>query len=145
MHAISDVQIEYSLFSRKPEDTIIPTCRELGIGITAYGVLGHGLLTGRLGADDAGAPPHLPRLHGDNRRANLAVADRLQPIAARSAASLAQLAIAWVLAQGAAEGEVVAVVGAGAPSASPTPSPQHTSSSARRTWPTSNRPCPDLR
>jgi len=115
VHAISDVQIEYSLFSRTPEDTIIPTCRELGIGITAYGVLAHGLLTGRLGADDAGAPPHLPRLHGDNRRANLAVAGRLQSIAARSGASLAQLAIAWVLAQGADQGDVVAVVGAGRP------------------------------
>jgi len=54
-------------------------------------------------------------LHGDNRRANLAVAGRLQPIAARSGASLAQLAIAWVLAQGAADGDVVAVVGAGRP------------------------------
>jgi aryl-alcohol dehydrogenase-like predicted oxidoreductase len=48
VHPISDVQIEYSLFSRGPEDTIIPTCRELGIGVTAYGVLSHGLLTGRL-------------------------------------------------------------------------------------------------
>jgi aryl-alcohol dehydrogenase-like predicted oxidoreductase len=82
---------------------------------TAYGVLSHGLLTGRLGADDTGAPPHLPRLHGDNRRANLTVADRLQPIAARCATSLAQLAIAWVLAQGADQGDVVAVVGAGRP------------------------------
>ncbi len=71
--------------------------------------------SGLLGADDTGAPPHLPRLHGDNRRANLAVAGRLQPIAARSGASLAQLAIAWVLAQGAADGDVVAVVGAGRP------------------------------
>jgi len=73
------------------------------------------LLTGRLGAADTGAPPHLPRLHGDNRRANLALAERLQPIAARCGASLAQLAIAWVLAQGAAGGDVVAVVGAGRP------------------------------
>lgn len=115
VHPISDVQIEYSLFSRTAEDTIIPTCRELGIGITAYGVLAHGLLTGRLGDDDAGAPPHLPRLHGDNRRANLAVAARLQPLAARCGASLAQLAIAWVLAQGADQGDVVAVIGAGRP------------------------------
>jgi len=115
VHPISDVQIEYSLFSRTPEDTIIPVCRELGIGITAYGVLAHGLLTGRLDADDTGAPPHLPRLHGDNRRANLTVAGRLQPIAARCGASLAQLAIAWVLAQGADHGDVVAVVGAGRP------------------------------
>lgn len=68
-HPISDVQLECSLFSRTPEDTIIPVCRELGIGVTACGVLAHGLLTGRLDADDTGAPPHLARLHGDNRRA----------------------------------------------------------------------------
>ena len=77
VHPISDVQIEYSLFSRGPEDSIIPTCRELGVGVTAYGVLGHGLLTGRLGNDDAGAPLHLPRLRGRNRQVNLALDDRL--------------------------------------------------------------------
>ncbi len=115
VHPISDVQIEFSLFSRNPEDTIIPTCRALGIGITAYGVLSHGLLTGRLDADDAGAPPHLPRLHGENRRTNIALADRLRPIADRLGASIAQLAIAWVLAQGAEHADVLAIVGAGRP------------------------------
>ena len=115
VHPISDVQIEYSLFSRKPEDDIIATCRELGVGITAYGVLSHGLLTGRLSADDVGAPPHLPRLHGENRRVNLALADRLRPIADRLDVSVAQLAIGWVLAQGAERADVVAIVGAGRP------------------------------
>jgi len=115
VHPISDVQIEYSLFSRKPEDDIIATCRELGIGITAYGVLSHGLLTGGLSADDVGAPPHLPRLHGKNRRVNLALTDRLRPIADRLDVSVAQLAISWVLAQGAERADVVAIVGAGRP------------------------------
>ncbi len=115
VHPIADVQIEYSLFSRGPEDTIIPTCRELGIGITAYGVLSHGLLTGRLAAADTGAPAHLPRLRGENRRTNLALVDRLRPIADRIGVSVAQLAIAWVLAQGAERFDVVAVVGARRP------------------------------
>jgi len=115
VHPISDVQIEYSLFSRKPEDDIIATCRELDIGITAYGVLSHGLLTGGLSADDVGAPPHLPRLHGENRRVNLALADRLRPIADRLNASVAQLAISWVLAQGAERADIVAIAGAGRP------------------------------
>lgn len=115
VHPISDVQIEYSLFSRGPENTIIPTCRELGIGITAYGVLSHGLLTGRLAADDASPPRHLPRLHGQNRRANLALVDRLRPIADGRGISVAQLAVAWVLARGAERGDVVAIVGAGRP------------------------------
>lgn len=115
MHPIGDVQIEYSLFSRGPEEKIIPVCRELGIGITAYGVLSHGLLTGRLRADDAGAPPHLPRLHGENRRTNLSLVDRFRPIADRLGVSVAQLAVAWVLAQGAVDDDVVAVVGAGRP------------------------------
>lgn len=115
VHPISDVQIEYSLFSRKPEDDIIPTCRELGIGITAYGVLSHGLLTGRLSAGDDAAPPHLPRLHGENRRVNLALTDRLRPIADRLGVSVAQLAIAWALTQGAERTDVVAVVGARRP------------------------------
>lgn len=115
VHPISDVQIEYSLFSRGPEDSIIPTCRRLGIGITAYGVLSHGLLTGRLGADNTGAPPHLPRLHGDNRRTNLALVDRLRPIADRLGVSIAQLALAWVVAQGDDPADIVAIVGASRP------------------------------
>jgi len=62
-----------------------------------------------------GAPPHLPRLHGDNRRTNIALTDRLRPIVERLGASVAQLAIAWVLAQGAGHADVVAIVGAGRP------------------------------
>jgi aryl-alcohol dehydrogenase-like predicted oxidoreductase len=115
VHPITDVQIEYSLFSRGPEKSIIPACRQLGIGITAYGVLGHGLLTGKLSADDTGAPPHLPRLHGTSRRTNLALVERLRPIAARLDVSIAQLALAWVLAQGAEHEDIVAIVGASRP------------------------------
>jgi aryl-alcohol dehydrogenase-like predicted oxidoreductase len=115
VHPISDIQVEYSMFSRGPENSIIPACRELGIGITAYGVLSHGLLTGKLGDDDTGAPPHLPRLHGDNRRTNLALVARLRPIAARLGVSIAQLALAWVLAQGAEHEDIVAIVGASRP------------------------------
>jgi aryl-alcohol dehydrogenase-like predicted oxidoreductase len=112
VHPISDVQTEYSLFSRGSENSILPVCRRLGIGITAYGVLSHGLLTGKLGADDTGAPPHLPRLHGDNRRTNLALVEELRPIAARLGVSVAQLALAWVLTQGAEHEDIVAIVGA---------------------------------
>src|SRR4051794_36627368 len=111
VHPIADVQIEYALFSRGPEASILPVCRELGIGVTAYGVLSHGLLTGAY-RDAGGAIAHLPRFHGANLATNLALVERLRPIAAGLGASVAQLAIAWVLAQG---DEIVALVGASRP------------------------------
>ncbi|WP_046729685.1 aldo/keto reductase [Streptomyces humi] len=114
VHPVCDVQIEYSLFSRDPETNgILDTCRELGIGVTAYGVLAHGLLTGTYRQPVGGEPrAHwLPRFHPDNLATNLALADRLRPLADAHGVSVAQLATAWVIAQGRERGTVVAVVG----------------------------------
>ena len=113
VHPISDLQIEYSILSRGPEDEILPTLRELGIGLTAYGVLSRGLLSGhwssqrRLGQDDFRAGS--PRFGGENLEHNLALVEDLRAIADDRGATVAQLAIAWVLSRG---GDVVALVGA---------------------------------
>jgi aryl-alcohol dehydrogenase-like predicted oxidoreductase len=112
VHPIVDLQIEYSIFSRGVEREILATCRELGIGVTAYGVLGHGLLTGSYTGSGGGETGHLPRFHGENLTTNLAVVERLRPIADARGVTVAQLAIAWVLAQGE---EIVALVGARRP------------------------------
>lgn len=118
VHPICDVQIEYSLFSRDPETNgILDTCRELGIGVTAYGVLAHGLLTG-VYRQPAGLDPRahwLPRFHPDNLAANLTLVDRLRPLADARGLSVAQLATAWVVTQGRRRGTVVAVLGARRP------------------------------
>ena len=109
VHPISDVQIEYSLLTRGIERDILPTCRELGIHVTAYGVLSRGLIGGSVATDDPSDwRAHAPRFQGDNLRRNLALVERLQPIADRLGISLAQLAIAWVVAQGE---DVIPVVG----------------------------------
>jgi aryl-alcohol dehydrogenase-like predicted oxidoreductase len=101
-HPISDLQIEYSILSRGIESTILPTTRELGIGITAYGVLSRGLLsgrwTGRPGAKDLRA--NYPRFSGENVAHNLALVELLRAIANDKGITVAQLAIAWVAAQG---------------------------------------------
>ncbi|MFG1926549.1 aldo/keto reductase [Cryptosporangium sp. NPDC048952] len=112
VHPIVDLQIEYSLFSRSIETNgILETCRELGIGITAYGVLAHGLLTGSY--RPTGQPPfHLPWFHEENLATNLALVDALRTIADTKGVSVAQLAIAWVLAQGE---DIVPLVGASRP------------------------------
>jgi aryl-alcohol dehydrogenase-like predicted oxidoreductase len=117
VHPITDLQIEYSLFSRGIEDGIIATCRELGIGITAYGVLAQGLLTGAWQPTAGGADgrAHLPRFGDGNVEANLALVAELQKIAAGLGVTMAQLAIAWVLAQGHEHGDIVALVGARRP------------------------------
>jgi aryl-alcohol dehydrogenase-like predicted oxidoreductase len=113
VHPISDLQIEYSLISRGIEAEILPTTRELGIGITAYGVLSRGLLSGHwspdreLAGDDFRA--HSPRFADGNLQRNLELVDALGRIAADKGATTAQLAIAWVLAQGE---DVVPLVGA---------------------------------
>ncbi|GAA3278133.1 aldo/keto reductase [Dactylosporangium vinaceum] len=110
VHPIADLQIEYSLFSRGPEREILPVCRELGIGVTAYGVLAHGLLTGSYtGGGEIG---HLPRFHGANLATNLALVERLRPIADGLGVTIAQLSISWVLAQA---DDIVALVGASRP------------------------------
>lgn len=112
VHPISDLQIEYSLISRGIEDEILPVCRELGIGVTAYGVLSRGLISGHWqkaagAADDVRS--HSPRFQGANADANLALVEALREVAGRMGASVAQVAIAWVAAQGA---DIVPLVGA---------------------------------
>jgi aryl-alcohol dehydrogenase-like predicted oxidoreductase len=110
-HPIADLQIEYSLISRGIEAAILPTCRELGIGITAYGVLARGLISGHWSKDRAVAGDFRgmsPRFQGENLDANLALVERLRAVAGQIGASVAQVAIAWVLAQGE---DIVPVVG----------------------------------
>jgi aryl-alcohol dehydrogenase-like predicted oxidoreductase len=112
VHPISDLQIEYSLISRGIEDTIRPTLRELGIGVTAYGVLSRGLLSGhwKPGAESPGDFRAIsPRFRSGNVEANLALADALRQVAAQKGITAAQAAIAWVLAQG---DDIVPLIGA---------------------------------
>ncbi|MFC4909747.1 aldo/keto reductase [Actinomadura gamaensis] len=100
VHPLCDVQIEFSLFSRSPETNgIFDTCRELGIGVTAYGVLSRGLLTGAYAPPPGGDPRagYLPRFRPENLPTNLALADRLRPLADARGVTIAQLAIAWAL------------------------------------------------
>jgi aryl-alcohol dehydrogenase-like predicted oxidoreductase len=111
VHPIVDLQIEYSLISRGIEDNILATCRELGIGITAYGVLSRGLISGhwQKGAADAkDFRTHSPRFQDGNVDRNLALVEELRTIAAAKGVSVAQIAIAWVAAQGQ---DIVPVVG----------------------------------
>jgi len=104
VHPIAALQTEYSLWSRDPEDEILPTCRELGIGFVAYSPLGRGFLTGRfakfedLPADDSRRL--WPRFQGENFQKNLGLVHRVEEIAKEKACKPSQLALAWVLAQG---------------------------------------------
>jgi aryl-alcohol dehydrogenase-like predicted oxidoreductase len=113
VHPICDLQIEYSLFSRGIEDAILPAARRLGIGITAYGVLSRGLISGHWRRDGAAAGrdfrAHSPRFQGSNMEANLALVEALRKVADRKGVSVAQAAIAWVAAQGE---DIVPLVGA---------------------------------
>lgn len=112
VHPIADLQIEYGLISRGIEDDILPTCRELGIGITAYGVLSRGLISGHWQKGGAGAQDLRnmgPRFQPGNIDTNLALVEKLRAIAVDVGASVAQVAIAWVAAQG---HDIVPVVGA---------------------------------
>lgn len=112
VHPISDLQIEYSLISRGIEDEVLPTARELGIGITAYGVLSRGLISGHWTTrrnDQPDFRSRLPRFSGDNLDRNLALVDALREVAAARGATVAQLAIAWVLHQG---DDIVPLIGA---------------------------------
>ena len=113
VHPISDLQIEYSLISRGPEQTILPAARELGIGVTAYAVLSRGLLSGHWSPgreltayDFRGISP---RFQGENLDHNLALVDRLRDVAESQGVTVAQVAIAWVLSRGE---DVVPLVGA---------------------------------
>ncbi|MFJ3827923.1 aldo/keto reductase [Streptomyces sp. NPDC090046] len=114
---ISDLQIEYSLVSRGIEDEILPAARELGIGITAYGVLSRGLISGHFSRDRTLAPGDFrgmsPRFQGDNLDRNLDLVEALRKVAESKGVSVAQTAIAWVLAQGPRHGvDIVPLVGA---------------------------------
>lgn len=105
VHPITALQSEYSLFTRDLEDEILPTLRELGVGLVPYSPLGRGLLTGAvsaqtLGEGDSRATAYFPRFQGDNLAANLALVDRVREIAADKGVTPGQLALAWVLAQG---------------------------------------------
>jgi pyridoxine 4-dehydrogenase len=112
VHPITDLQIEYSLISRGIEDDILPTCRELGIGITAYGVLSRGLIGGHFTKDGMNAKDyrsHSPRFSAANIDQNLALVEKIRTVADDIGASVAQVAIAWVAAQGQ---DILPVVGA---------------------------------
>ncbi|AVT41144.1 aldo/keto reductase [Plantactinospora sp. BB1] len=113
VHPIADLQIEYSLLSRTVEAEILPTCRELGIGVTAYGVLSRGLLSGHWTADRQLSPGDFrsfsPRFTGDNLQANLLLVDALREVAQSRGATVSQVAIAWVLSRGT---DIVPLVGA---------------------------------
>ncbi|MFD7013046.1 aldo/keto reductase [Streptomyces sp. NPDC059161] len=110
---ISDLQIEYSLISRGIEDEILPTARELGIGVTAYGVLSRGLISGHFSPDRQLAAGDFrgmsPRFQGENLRHNLGLVEALRKIAEQKGVSVAQIAIAWVLSRGE---DIVPLVGA---------------------------------
>ena len=109
VHPISDLQIEYSLISRGPESEIFPVLDELGIGVTAYGVLSRGLLSGSLPSGKGDFRAYLPRFTGENLERNRRLIGTLQNIAAEKAITASQLAVAWVLAKGR---NIVPVIGA---------------------------------
>jgi aryl-alcohol dehydrogenase-like predicted oxidoreductase len=104
VHQITALQTEYSLWSRDPEDEILPTCRELGIGFVAYSPLGRGFLTGAIQSiDDLDEDDYRrfsPRFQGENFQSNLDLVTKIGELAADKAVTPAQLALAWVLAQG---------------------------------------------
>jgi aryl-alcohol dehydrogenase-like predicted oxidoreductase len=104
VHPITAVQTEYSLWTRDPEDEVLPTCRELGIGFVPYSPLGRGFLSGRFKSpeelDEGDFRRTGPRFSGENLEANLKLAAKVEEIAAGKGITSAQLAIAWVLAQG---------------------------------------------
>jgi aryl-alcohol dehydrogenase-like predicted oxidoreductase len=107
-HPICDLQIEYSLMSRSVEAEILPTLRELGIGLTAYGVLSRGLIGGS-GKATGGFRSHLPRFQGENLKHNLALVAALEAVARDKGTTVAQLATAWVMSRGS---DIVPLVGA---------------------------------
>jgi aryl-alcohol dehydrogenase-like predicted oxidoreductase len=113
IHPIVDLQIEYSLFTRGIEAEILPTLRALGIGVTAYGVLSRGLLSGHWSkersAGEHGFRARSPRFSGDNLDRNLALVEALRGIAEEKGVTVAQAAIGWVLSRGA---DIVPLVGA---------------------------------
>ncbi|WP_315788268.1 aldo/keto reductase [Fischerella sp. JS2] len=112
-HPLTWLQIEYSLLSRGIENEILPTVRELGIGVTAYGVLSRGLLSGHWSKDRSQTAQdfrsHLPRFSGENLDRNLSLVEALRSIAQEQNATVAQVAIAWVLSRG---NDIIPLIGA---------------------------------
>ena len=104
VHPISALQTEYSLWTRDPEESVLPTVRELGIGFVAYSPIGRGFLSGRFRSPDDFADDdfrkHHPRFQGDNFEKNLELVERVKEIAEEKGVSAGQLALAWVQAQG---------------------------------------------
>jgi aryl-alcohol dehydrogenase-like predicted oxidoreductase len=104
VHPITDLQIKYAITSRSLERSILLTCRELGIGITAYGVLGRGLLGGKWRQDQSARTGHIrsiiPRFQDENLQQNLDLVERIRLIALGHSASISQIAIAWSLSKG---------------------------------------------
>ncbi len=113
VHPICDLQIEYSLFSRSIEARILPVCRELGISLTAYGVLSRGLLGGHWTKDQQTAANDFrksaPRFTAENLNQNLNLVEALRTVAVQKGMTIAQAAIAWVLSRGA---DIIPVIGA---------------------------------
>jgi aryl-alcohol dehydrogenase-like predicted oxidoreductase len=109
VHPITDLQIEYSLISRSPEEKIFPVLQELGVAVTAYGVLSRGLLSGSKPAAKGDLRAYLPRFRGPNLEQNQRVLEVLNQLAGEKRITPAQLAIAWVLAKG---HNIVPVIGA---------------------------------
>ncbi|MBS4751647.1 aldo/keto reductase [Nocardioides sp. zg-ZUI104] len=104
VHPITAVQTEYSLFTRDLEDTVLPTLRDLGIGLVPYSPLGRGLLTGAITTTpeegDSRATGYFPRFQGENLASNLALVEQVRALASDRGCTPGQLALAWVLAQG---------------------------------------------
>jgi len=100
VHPVVDLQIEYSLMSRGIEAGLMQSARELGVALTAYGVLSRGLLSGTLPAQITGLRTHMPRFQGENYRRNLQLVDALSALARGKGVTPSQLAIAWVLSRG---------------------------------------------
>jgi aryl-alcohol dehydrogenase-like predicted oxidoreductase len=104
VHPIAALQSEYSLWTRDPEDGVLETCRELGIGFVAYSPLGRGFLTGQIRSPDGFAEGdfrgHLPRFQGENLQRNLELVARVEEIAEEKGSTPGQIALAWVLSRG---------------------------------------------
>jgi aryl-alcohol dehydrogenase-like predicted oxidoreductase len=104
IHPITALQSEYSLWTRDPEDGVLATCRELGIGFVAYSPLGRGFLTGRIARFEDLDPNdyrrHSPRFQGENFSKNIGLVRHIEAVAHSKGCSPAQLALAWVLARG---------------------------------------------
>ncbi len=109
VHPITDLQIEYALVTRGPESAIFPVLEELGIGVTAYGVLSRGLLSGSLPIGHGDLRAHLPRFSADNLASNKQIIEVLKSLSSEKRVTATQLAVAWVLAKG---NTIVPVIGA---------------------------------